>query len=348
MATASLDLLLDAWESYQATGRCDELAIAPPILRSWQRCTAAGLDARRDCDGSAYRTPALDESQAALVALARPYMEDLYQFVEGSGFAVLLADAALVVIEIIGDADMLTAIHTTGLARGSSWREDRIGSMALNLALHEALPWQTRGAEHFCACYHQFACSAAPLFDIGGQAMGVIGVLGRSAAAHSHTLGMVIAATQAILAQVRNNMLLAETNDHLAELNAAIEAMSEGLIFLDAQGRVGKINSRAGQMLGLSPRSVAGRALDELLELPAALRPALEHRRPISDQELLFAGRKGAVAMLCSVRPLWDRGRRYIGALITLRPPESVQRLVQQVVGAQARFRFADIVGESP
>jgi transcriptional regulator of acetoin/glycerol metabolism len=63
---------------------------------------------------------------------------------------------------------MLAAIRATGLARGSSWREERIGSMALNMALHEALPWQTRGAEHFCACYHQFACSAAPLFDVGG------------------------------------------------------------------------------------------------------------------------------------------------------------------------------------
>jgi transcriptional activator for dhaKLM operon len=183
---------------------------------------------------------------------------------------------------------------------------------------------------------------------VAGQAIGVLGVLGRSAAAHAHTLGMVIAATQALHAQVRNNLLLAETNDHLAELNAAIEAMSEGLIFLDAQGRLSKLNSRAGQMLGLSPRSVAGRSLDELLELPAALRSALDQRRAINDQEMLFASRKGSVAVLCSVRPLWDRGRRFMGALISLRPPESVHRLVQQVVGAQARFRFADIVGESP
>src|SRR2546423_11982543 len=102
MTTVSLDRLQSAWEAYQATGICDELAIAPPILRSWQRCMAAGLDARRDCDASSPHVPVLDESQAALAALARPYMEDMYQFVEGSGFAVLLADAGLTVIEIIG------------------------------------------------------------------------------------------------------------------------------------------------------------------------------------------------------------------------------------------------------
>lgn len=348
MLTPQPDMARQAWEDFQATGNCDEALIAPPILRSWQRCAAARLDSWGPCHGAADRaalTP--DTAREALIALARPSMEDLYQFVEGSGFAVLLADASLTLIEVIGDPEMLTTITRHELGRGASWREERVGTIALNLALHEALPAQTRGWEHFCACYRPFACSAAPLFDIAGQAMGVLGVLGRSEAAHAHTLGMVIAAVQAIHTQVRNNLLLAETNDHLAELHAAIEAINEGLIFLDAQGRLSKINSHAGQILGLSPRSAAGRQLEDLLDLPAALRSALDHRREIIDQELLFAGRKGPVAVLCSVRPLWDRGRRYLGALITLRPPESVQRLVQQVVGAQARFRFADIVGES-
>jgi transcriptional activator for dhaKLM operon len=349
MVPISTDTIKQAWESFQATGTCDDATIAPPILRSWRRCAVAGLDSRGACRSPGHElAPLADATHEALIALVRPYMEDLYQFMEGSGFAVLLADASLTLIEVIGDAEMLEAIESYDLGRGSSWREEYVGSMALNLALHEALPWQTRGAEHFCACYHQFACSAAPLFDVAGQAMGVLGVLGRRAAAHAHTLGMVIAAAQALHAQVRNNLLLAETNDHLAELNAAIEAMSEGLIFLDELGRLSKINSRAGHMLGLSPRSAAGRPLDELLELPAGLRPALEQRSAVNDQEMLFAGRKGPVAVLCNVRPLWDRGRRYLGAMITLRPPESVQRLVQQVVGAQARFRFADIVGESP
>lgn len=347
MTIASDEIALRAWDAFQRDGRCDEAIIAPPIVRSWQRCAAVPLNPYRTGAPASPARPTLDAAQEALVTLARPYMEDLYQFVEGSGFAVLLADASPTVVEVIGDAPMVAALRAQGMLRGASLREDQIGTLALNLALHEALPWQTRGAEHFCACYHELACSAAPIFDVGGQAMGAIGVIGLAAAAHAHTLGMAIAVAQAIQAQLRNNMLLAETNDHLAELNAAIEAMSEGLILLDAHGRLSKINSRAGQMLGLTPRSVAGRLLDELIEMPTALADALERRRDITDQELLFPGRKGAVAALCSLRPVWDRSRRYLGALITLRPADSVQRLVQRVVGAQARFSFADIIGES-
>lgn len=339
------DRVLQAWESFQTSGVCDESALAPPIVRSWQRCAEAGLGEHSPLAGPA---PDLDGTQETLVELARPSMEDLYQFVEGSGFVVVLANAGLVMIDMLGDADIRAALEARGLRCGESWSEERIGTLAVNLALHEAIPCQTSGAEHYLAAYHPFACSAAPLFDVQGHAIGVIGVLGLRRSAHAHTLGMVIAAAQAIHTQLRNNQLLAETNDHLAALNAAIEAMSEGMIILDANGRVSKINSRAGQLLGLSARSVAGRQLDELIELPWALRPALERRGEITDQELLFAGRKGPVAALCSVRPVWDRSRRYLGALITLRPPESVQRLVQRVVGAEARFTFADILGESP
>jgi transcriptional activator for dhaKLM operon len=183
---------------------------------------------------------------------------------------------------------------------------------------------------------------------VNGRAIGVLGVLGPAEAAHAHTLGMVIAAAQAIEGQTRNNLLLAETNDHLAELNAVIEAMSEGIIFVDAHGRLSKINMRACQLLGLTLRGAAGRPLETLFTLPQPLRAALEQRHEHGDQELLFEGRKGPVAALCSLRYVWDRSRRYRGALITLRPQESVQRLVQQVVGAQARFTFADIIGESP
>lgn len=347
MALPSADTLMHAWRTFQATGVCDEAVIPPPVLRSWQRCVAAKLDPYGACRAIGLPRQFGSSLSDALLAQLRPHMEDLHQFMEGAGFAVLLVDAELTLVELLGDMPIVRMLAELGLSPGASCSESAIGTMAINLALHEALPCQTRGAEHFCVCYHELSCSAAPLFDVSGQAIGVLAVIGHRDAAHTHTLGMVIAAAQALHAQVRNNLLLAETNDHLLELNAAIEAMSEGLIFLDASERISRINSRAAQMLGVVPRSVAGRTLGELIEVPAGLRPALEQRRPINDQEMVFVGRKSSIAVLCSARPLWDRGRRFIGTMVTLRPPESVQRLVQQVVGAQARFRFADIIGES-
>lgn len=346
MAMPPRELVRQSWEHFLSTGDIVEAGVGPPILRSWRRSAAAGIDPWQPNDPS--MSLPIDATQQFLIGLARPCMEDLYRLFEGSGFAVLLTDAALTLIEVIGDSEIVEALQCRGLGHGMSWQEERIGTMGVNLALHEAQPCQTCGPEHFRVCHHLFACSAAPLFDVAGQVIGVLGVIGGQASAHPHTLGMVIAATQAIHSQLRNNLLLAQANDHLVELNVVIEAISEGLIFIDPHSRLSKINSRAGQILGLSLRSAVGRLLDDVIEIPIALRAALDRRREIIDQELLFATKKGSVAVLCSMRPVWDRGRRYIGTLIMLRPPAHVQRLVQRMGGAQARFTFADIVDASP
>src|SRR5262245_46741772 len=99
MVPLSTDTIKQAWESFQATATCDEAAIAPPILRSWRRCAVAGLDPRGACRSRSHElAPFADAAHEALIVLTRPYMEDLYQFMEGSGFAVLLADASLTLI----------------------------------------------------------------------------------------------------------------------------------------------------------------------------------------------------------------------------------------------------------
>src|SRR5690606_22601871 len=128
---------------------------------------------------------------------------------------------------------------------------------------------------------------------------------------------------------------------------ATLETMSEGLIFIGPGDEIRRINSRAAELLGVSARAVAGRSF-AVLDPPPLLRLTLQRREELIEQELLWQSQKGAAAILCSVRPVFDRARRYLGALIIMRPPQSVHLLVQRVVGARARFTFRDIIGQSP
>ena len=330
--------------AFFATGTCAPDTVAPPVLRSWQRCRAAGL------------TPALtvpplltacSPQDNELIALARPYLEDLYQYVEASGTALLLVNEDLLIVDLFGDPVVVDALAAVGVTSGVGLGEELVGTLAVNLAQSEGVPYQTSGFEHYASWLRAFGCAAAPLFAIGGGLLGAIAAVGVAADTHPHTLAMVSGTAQAIHVQLRNNLLLAESYDHLAALNAAIETISEGLLVLDAAGLVRRMNARAGALLGLEPGSAAGRELIGLIELPLALALALDRRSELADAELLFSRPGGSRAMLCSIRPVLDPSGSYHGALITLRPPESVQRLVQTLVGAQARFTFADIIGES-
>jgi len=316
---------------------------APPILRSWRRCRERGLSSELALQSAPPPGPAGQQ----LLALARSSIEDLYQLIERPGFAVLLADAEATALDLEGDPSLVLLARRCGLTPPVRLAEDVAGTNAVDLALREAQPVQTAGEEHYSRRLHPLAFAAAPLFDAGGHALGALAIVTYSDASHPHTLGLAIAAAQALHNQLRADQLLAEANDQLAELYATLETMSEGLIFIGPGDEIRRINSRAAELLGVSARAVAGRSF-AVLDPPPLLRLTLQRREELIEQELLWQSQKGAAAILCSVRPVFDRARRYLGALIIMRPPQSVHLLVQRVVGARARFTFRDIIGQSP
>ncbi len=317
---------------------------ATPILRSWQRCRERGLRTDLLLQAHVAAAPAAQ----ALLDLARSSIEDLYQLIERPGFAVLLADAQAVAINLEGDPALVALAHSCGVRPTAPLAEELAGTNAVDLALRETQPMQTAGAEHYARSLHPLAIAAAPLFDVAGRALGALAIVTYADASHPHTLGMAIAAAQALHNQLRADQLLAEANDHLAELYATLETMSEGLIFIGPSDEIRRINSRAAELIGVGAKRVAGRPYEDALAPPLLVRLALQQRAELIEQELLWQSAKGAVATLCSVRPVWEGGRRYLGALVTLRPAQSVHLLVQRVVGAQARFTFRDIIGQSP
>jgi transcriptional activator for dhaKLM operon len=321
----------------------DLASVPPPIRRSWERCVAARLNPA----GPLPLSTVLSQPQPRLLDLVRSSIEDLYQLIVQPGFAVVLADAQAHILDLEGDQKVVDDAGRLGLQCGVSLREEDAGTNAVDLALRDALPIQTSGSQHYRMQLHGLAFAAAPIFDVSGSALGVIAILTREQDTHPHTLGMAIAAAQALNNQLRTEHLLAEANDHLAELYATLETISEGLIFVGPDEEIRRINSRAAQILALSARSVPGHPFAETGTPPPRLLLALRNREELIEQELIWQSRSGTIALICSLRPVRERGRRYLGALITLRPIQSVHQLVQRVVGAHAQFTFHDIIGQS-
>ncbi|MFV9506995.1 MAG: sigma-54-dependent Fis family transcriptional regulator [Oscillochloridaceae bacterium umkhey_bin13] len=316
---------------------------APPILRSLRRCQGYDLA----MESYPPPAPALTAAHQQLLALARPNIEDLYQLIDRPGFAVLLADAAAVAIDLEGDAELVQLAQVAGLVPPVQLDERVAGTNAIDLALREAQPVQTAGDEHHLACLRSLALAAAPIFAAGGQPVGALAIITQAKAAHPHSLGLAIAAAQALHQQLRSDQLLSEANDQLAELYASLEAISEGLIFVGPGGEIRRINSRAAGLLGMSVRTASGRLLDSLLSVPPLVATALTRCAELIEQEIFWPTKHGSLGLICAVRPVWDPGRRYLGALISLRPPQSIHQLVRRVVGAEARFTFSDVIGQS-
>lgn len=274
-------------------------------------------------------------------------MEDLYEVIQDSGSAILMADPKARIVELLGDDLPLGELERRGLGLFGDWSEERIATNAVALTLMEGQPVATVGAEHYCAALHPLAVAAAPLFNLVGESLGALAVVTFASTYHPHTLGMVASAVQAIHARLQMELLLTEANDHLTELKTAIEAMSEGLVLINADGNLSLMNDRAARILGLSVRAASGRPLRSVVHLPQQLEEAISERRPLEEQELLFPGPHGPIAAVCTLKPIQLANDRYLGSLLTLHSEERVHSLIHNVVGSQAEITFNDLIGES-
>ena len=355
------------WKQFVLHGGMQDEALPPALLQSWKRCAALGLDPYGEIPADEISPTATPGISGQLLTLVRPAMEDLHQFIEGSACVVVFADDNARIVDCFGDQDVQLELVHLGLSLGASWQEARQGSNALALALRESFPMKLEGAMHYRAALHPLYTSAAPVHDLLGRVVGVIGVVGRQENSHPHTLGMITAAAQAISNQLQMQVWLSNVNDLLSELKTILQTLPEGILLLRRDGVVSQMNGPAGTLLGLSPTRVTGRRLSDVLPLPSVLAQAIIRQQQLSDEELVFDTSHGPVTCLCSLKAIssysLETGLADIvgstglviaesvaadGFVMILRSIERVQKLVNRMTGARARLTFANVVGESP
>jgi len=337
-----------AWQRFTTKGVVDEEKIDPAVARSWHRC-AGLLNPWLSPRITLLSNEGLEKTRFHhfnLIAIARPFMEDIHQFVEGSGFVVCLWDSSCCLLELLGDEPILREAAALRLTPGAFWDEPRAGTNAFALALLEGLPVQVVGAEHFFVSHHIFTDSAAPLHDVTGRLIGVLGMIGREQAHHPHTLGIVMAAAKAIENQLQTDLFIQEANQRLAELNTVVGTISDGLISWDAAGIITHFNTQAGRILGINPGSAMGHPAGEVLQLPTLFNEAIHLGKDLNDEEVILQAREEPRQVVVSLRAIRDGASASLGAILTLKRIEQVRQLVHHMVGARAQLTFDDILGE--
>ena len=341
--------LKTAWRAFVAGEEGDLAWLDPLVLQSWRRCRPRFDPYARPRPGrSGEQTfAAVLKAQADLLAIATPFMEDVHQFIEGSGCAVLLTDGAGCVLTVTGDPAGIALVESMGIEQGCYCSDGHFGTNAPALALIEATPTQVVGAEHYFATCHHLATTAAPIHEINGRIIGLLTIVGLVATATPHTLGLVMAAARAIGNQLQTDLYLQEANRHLSEVNTVLSLVSEGVISCNQEGRIKHVNVPAGQMFQLPPQAVLGHPIQEVLAMPPILVEAIQHQQGVVEAEATIQANHYTVNCLATLRPVLEGGRA-VGIILLLRPIEQVRRLVQQQFGTQATLTLDDMAGDSP
>jgi transcriptional activator for dhaKLM operon len=354
---ASVSRLQQTWERFVRSGQL-AAELDPAIAVSWQRC-APRLNPRGLAQW-VYAAPNLAPRTSAqhsfLRLVARPVMEDISQYMEGSGTLLLLTDGAGCVFEMLGDPSMEDRARHLGFRPGAFLDESRIGTNAFSLALLDGAPVQVAGPEHFLQGFHGLYSAAAPLHDPAGNPLGVVGLLRRLGEAETPvlgpSLGVVFAAAKAIENQLQAEQFIREANAQASEFNATLDAVSEGILAWTTQGIVTHLNGQGGRLLGLEPAMIVGRPLMDHITLSESITRAALRGEELNDVEAGFKVDDLKHDFSVSLRIIrqgsaQSRGEAE-GYIVTLRPIAQVHQLVNRLLGAQARMTLADIVGQGP
>lgn len=228
--------------------------VEPWLLRSWQRCLAAGRRPGERVSFEPVSTQAalrVGERNRALVAAARPVIERLSRAIADTRYFAILTDADGIVVDVgalPGGSDP-AARHARDIARiGVDLSERAVGTTAIGAALAERESvWLHRG-EHFFDDTSVYSCAGAPLFGPLGECIGMLDLTGVQVVERPELRHLAALSARSI-----ENALLQR---HPCELRLRIGwpgcapgTDAEGLLCIDADGYVTGANAAARHML---------------------------------------------------------------------------------------------------
>ncbi|MBU5592541.1 sigma-54-dependent Fis family transcriptional regulator [Clostridium sp. MSJ-4] len=313
--------------------------IREDIALSWKRCRELGVN---PLGGMGRKIPSSKmkdklEENSELLFVAKPIMENMYNIVAGSGFSIILTDKDGCLLEVLGDESIMEKSYQLNFIKGTLWSEAEVGTNAIGTCLYLDKPIQTMGAEHYCVKQHDWSCSATTIHDDKGNIIGCLNMSGSYEGAHPHTLGMVLTGAYSIekqLALIKSNKLI----------NATFQSISDGMIIISKDFKILNLNHKAAETLGYEKEELINMNIKDIIRDVSFIDKMLNHSSTYNNFDCDFYDKNNNI-IKCTMNavPICNY-TSHSNILITFRTSQAVNKLVNQVIGFSATYRFQDIL----
>jgi len=330
------DSIVDFDKDYIERGfrRCEDYGIEPD--RVFSRRILCGLEL-------AERLSARRE----LIITAEPFISQLCDFLKGSGFFAILTDEEGCILSVIGDDAILEQAFELRMVPGAFMDESSIGTNAMGTALAEERPVQVSGEEHFIRAYHRWTCSGAPIRDPEGRLIGALDLTGSKEGVHLHTLGMVVAAVNAI----EKTLALNARNEAITRqgrfIETLVDSITAGIASADMEGRVLSVNHYALEMFGYSQDEFKRLGLEGLLTRWPDIRATVLSGGEVMNEDVLVNAHANKLYFNLGTYPIiGDAGAPY-ALILVFKDVKKVRKHANEILGRRALYTFDKIYGVS-
>ena len=343
-----MEKLLNTWNEYTSHEHILP-EVSPIVASSWERCRAR-INPFQTLKFNKLNPDHFLAAQVAsfdLISIARPIMEDIYINMNSTQEAIVLLNGTGYILDMQAEASVLEMLARMGITAGELFTEGHVGTNALGLALTERMPVEVYGPEHYCLQFHGLADAAAPIFDVSGRVLGVLGLLTTTSGYQPYSLSLMTAGAKAIEAQRQADSLLADYNSQLAQLIAILDTISEGIVVWNGERVLIHINNFAARVIERPSQGLVGQKTDEVLSYPSFVQAAIDAREPLTDVETNLKIGQKTINCILSLRFVVNKNElQWI--IATFRPITEVRQLVHRQVGAHAHLTLDDIPGDLP
>ncbi|MEO7050566.1 MAG: sigma-54-dependent Fis family transcriptional regulator [Rhodanobacter sp.] len=262
-----------------------------------------GIQPHSRRDTAVLSTSQLRESQQRLggvLRVAHCEMENLYELIAGTGYAVVLSDASGAILDAIADPTLKREFRQSGFWLGALWDERHEGTNGVGTCLAEGSPTTVHREEHFRDYNVRLSCSSAPVLDAHGALLGVLDASSINSSdtreIQRHTMALVSMSASLIsryqfLAEFPDAWILRFHSRH-----EFVGLLHEALVAVDGDGQILAVSENTLCQLGLNTRErLVGRPIGEVFRFTADTL----HQRGVRDAATIWPIRDAA------------RGRRY-------------------------------------
>lgn len=303
------------------------------------------------------------QKEEELLAIAVPYMERLYTFLQNDTFWITLLDRDGVILKLVGSDTMLKELAATGLIEGSNRGSDAPYGGLFHLVFTYKKPFILVSTEHASSIDDNLAGGACPIIDPETkEILGFIAVSGHWWYSHQHTLGLAVIAAEAISKQYaleKATKRLYAMSQSLKKVNSrlytTLDSIKTGIIYCNEEGNIKVINEGAVKLLGIRKelKDVPGTNVCPYFDSKLSMDKIAANTKNGETYcyELVSSGcpnfvHKRNYLLYCYIRRI-NIGEKEQEYIITLSKQTEAHLNATKMIYAEPTFSFDDIIGSS-
>ena len=286
------------------------------------------------------------EIKSELIETAEPYMNQLYNFVKGSNFFSLLTDEEGCILSIFGDPSILSEAFSFKMMPGAYMDERSIGTNSMGTAIAEGKPVQVSGEEHYINAYHRWTCSASPIKNSRGEIIGILDLTGYSEYVNLHTLGMVVAAANALEEMLDRKIYTEELSMAKKFTETIIDSIEVGILTSDLEGNIKTVNNYVADMFGYRPDEMKSMKPWDLMDDWENVKTSVIKEQRFTDEDVFVNSRRNKLQLSLSAYPHLDDKQNLMNIVLVFKEVHKVRKLANKIMGHRAIYVFDKIIGK--